>query len=129
MSQSYGLYSVKGSDEVFADFRTDKRVGRVDFQFLNLDGDAVSVIAEEMDNAGVSKELSTLDLASKSQGTLSVTSSKPRIRLKSGSGNTGNAQVRVDSNFLTGAIYGGNIATDYTSKKESFDGPNLTPGE
>lgn len=112
-SSTYGQYAVKGVLKPFVTYRTDFRVGRIDFQIRNYDPvNAVKVQVQESEVDGSLNTLVVGDTTIQPGGgvvDLSVNVAKGVVQLLSGSGNTANANVYVQANFFGLSFYGGSF--------------------
>lgn len=129
-TSNLGHFSVKGVSIPFAVFRTDFRVGRVDFSFRNLDKKAVAVNITESEVDGTLPALLAGDVVIQPGGvaSVSINSAKGLVSLNSGSGNLNSAHVLVDANYLGATFWGGTLSLLENLPNTGFSGPNLTPG-
>jgi hypothetical protein len=125
-SSTYGIYAVKGVSTPFVTYRTDFRVGRIDFQIRNYGDSPVKVQIRESEVNGTSSSVVVNDtLISVGGGVvdLPVNVAKGQVQLLSGSGNLSASSVHVMATFFGLSFYGGNIGD-----MESLDRSGWTAG-
>ena len=112
-SSTFGQYAVKGVLQPFVTYRTDFRIGRIDFQIRNYGDNVVKVQVQESEVDGSLNTLVVGDTLINVGGgvvDLSVNVAKGQVQLLSGSGNTANSNVYVQAQFFGHSFYGGNLA-------------------
>ena len=133
MTQTYGQYAVKGAATPFVTYRTDWRVGRINFTFRNFGDNTVKIQIQEFEVDGTYPKL-LFDGSSSpivnGGGTLevSVNSAKGQVQLLSSSGNTANSNVYVTADFMGMSFYGGNLADMESLNRSGFFTGTDIPG-
>jgi hypothetical protein len=125
-SSTYGIYAVKGVSTPFVTYRTDFRVGRIDFQIRNYGDSPVKVQIRESEVNGTSSSVVVNDtLISVGGGVvdLPINVAKGQVQLLSGSGNLAASSVHVQATFFGLSFYGGSI-----SDMESLNRSGWTAG-
>jgi hypothetical protein len=112
-SSTYGIYAVKGTSQPFVTYRTDFRVGRIDFQIRNYGENPVKIQVQESEVNGSLARVVVNDTTIQVGGgviDLPVNIAKGQVQLLSGSGNTAASNVHVQATFFGLSFYGGNLA-------------------
>jgi hypothetical protein len=112
-SSTYGIYAVKGVSQPFVTYRTDFRVGRIDFQLRNYGDNPVQIQIQESEVNGTSSSVVVDDTLINVGGgvvDLPINVAKGQVQLLSGSGNTAASSVHVMATFFGLSFYGGNLA-------------------
>jgi len=125
-SSTYGIYAVKGVSQAFVTYRTDFRVGRIDFQIRNYGEQPVKIQIKESEVNGTLARVVVGDTTIQVGGgviDLPVNIAKGQVQLLSGSGNTANSNVHVQATFFGLSFFGGNLAD-----MESLDRSGWTAG-
>jgi hypothetical protein len=103
-----GQFPVKGASVQFAQFRSNGRIGRVDFQLRNLGTADLIIAATECDADGSNSATigSTTTVKPGGIQTMSLVSAKALLRFKSHSSNVNSGTIQLDAQFLGRAHYG-----------------------
>jgi hypothetical protein len=112
-SSTYGIYAVKGVSQPFVTYRTDFRVGRIDFQLRNYGDNPVQIKIQESEVNGTASSVVVNDTLINVGGgvvDLPINVAKGQVQLLSGSGNTAASSVHVMATFFGLSFYGGNLA-------------------
>lgn len=128
----YCQFNANGAGNKVARFRSNRKIGRIDFQIRNLGSEAVTLALYETNAEGVSevKVGSDLSLAAGGINTISAASSKPLLIVRTATGNTGASLVQIDAMFLGRPLYG-QATLDENLPNNGFSGSNLNgdPGD
>jgi hypothetical protein len=111
-SNTYGQYAVKGINTPFVTYRTDFRVGRIDFQIRNYGDNPVKVQVQESEVDGTGTVVVAGDTLINVGGgvvDLAINVAKGQVQLLSGSGNTANSNIYLQAQFFGHTFYGGNV--------------------
>jgi hypothetical protein len=131
-SSTYGQYAVKGTLTPFVTYRTDFRVGRIDFQIRNYDPvNAIKVQVQESEVDGTLAQLVVGDTLINPGGgviDLSVNVAKGQVQLLSGSGNTASGNVYVQAQFFGLSFYGGSFGDMEDLNRSGTTGTDIPPG-
>lgn len=126
MSSFFSFGSVTGASQEIAGFYNDGKAGRINFLVTHISGSAVSIAAREskLDGSSSAVIASPQTLNVGGQITVSVNSVKEVLSLISGSGNTGEAYVRIDAIYL--GTYGrGTLGLKERNPKTGFSGADI----
>jgi hypothetical protein len=128
MTQTFGQYAVSQIPSTpFVTYRTDFRVGRIDFQVRNYGINPVVIRAAESEVDGTLAANLVNNTLINPDGvvTFSVNSAKGIVQLLSGSGSgLLSSNVFVSANFMGLSFYGGNLS-DMEDLTRSGFGPGI----
>ena len=130
MTQVFGTFAVSGASQTVATFRSDKRVGRVDFQIRNLGTAQIILDVQDAtaDGAFVDIYSGTKTIKAGGVETLSISSAKSRIRIISASTNVNSAQIQLQAMYF-GNTFGGNLSLEDNIPRTGFTGSRVPLGE
>jgi hypothetical protein len=126
MSSLFAFGNVSGASAEATGFYNDGKCGRINFEITSISGSAVSVAVSEsnLDGSGTVVIGAPVTLQPGGQVNIAINSVKPVVKIISGSGNTGEAFVRVDALYL-GTFGRGTLGLKEKNDRTGFSGAEI----